>query len=82
TAAEIRMLRILGSDAVGMSTVPETLVAHHAGMDVLGISTITNICIDTLDAAHEPSHEEVNEAGKLIVPRLSALLLDVLRALG
>ena len=81
TAAEIRMLRILGSDAVGMSTVPETLVAHHAGMAVLGISTITNICIDTLDAAHEPSHEEVNEAGKLIVPRLSALLLDVLREL-
>lgn len=81
TAAEVRMLRVLGSDAVGMSTVPETLVAHHAGMDVLGISTITNICIDTLDAAHEPSHEEVNEAGKLIVPRLSALLLAVLRQL-
>lgn len=78
TAAEVRMLRILGTDAVGMSTVPETLVAHHAGMDVLGISTITNVAIDTLDSEQEPTHEEVNAAGKIIVPRLSALLLGVL----
>lgn len=78
TAAEIRMLRTLGTDAVGMSTVPETLVAHHAGMDVLGISTITNLAIDTLDSEREPTHEEVNAAGKVIVPRLSALLMGVL----
>ncbi len=76
--AEIRMLRGWGADAVGMSTVPEALVAHHAGMDVLAVSTITNVCIDALESQDEPSHEEVNAAGKLIVPRLRALLLDLL----
>jgi purine-nucleoside phosphorylase len=82
TPAEIRMLRTLGGDAVGMSTVPEALVAHHAGMDVLAISTITNLTIDAADAGHEPSHEEVQEAGKIIVPRLSDLLLGVLAKLA
>ena len=81
TPAEIRMLRVLGGDAVGMSTVSEALVAHHAGMDVLAISTITNITIDTLDAAQEPSHEEVQEAGRIIVPRLSDLLMGVVERL-
>ena len=80
--AEIRMLRGMGADAVGMSTAPEALVAHHAGMEVVAISTITNICIDTVDAAHEPSHEEVTAAGQLIVPRLSRLLLGVLGRLA
>lgn len=82
TPAEIRMLRALGGDAVGMSTVSEALVAHHAGMEVLAISTITNTTIDVIDAAHEPSHEEVQEAGKIIVPRLSDLLLGVVAKLA
>lgn len=80
--AEIRYLNIIGSDAVGMSTVPEAIVAHHAGMEVLGISTITNMCIDTLDSDTEPSHEEVNEAGKVIVPRLVKLLRALLERMG
>ncbi len=80
--AEIRMWRVLGADAVGMSTVPEVIVAHHAGMQVLAISTITNICIDQVDIEHEPSHEEVNEAGKIIVPRLTKLVKGVLKELG
>ncbi len=82
TPAEIRMWRMLGADAVGMSTVPEVLVAHHAGMQVLALSTITNICIDELDVDHEPSHEEVNEAGKIIVPRLTKLMKGLLSHLG
>ena len=82
TPAEVRFLRTIGADAVGMSTVPEALVAHHAGMQVLGISTITNVAIDQLDAAGEPSHEEVQDAGHLITPRLSKLLLGILGRLA
>jgi len=80
--AEIRMLRTLGVDAVGMSTVPEALVAHHAGMDVLALSTITNVAVAELDATGEPSHEEVVDAGKIIVPKLTHLLLGVLARLA
>jgi purine-nucleoside phosphorylase len=82
TAAEVRMLRGWGVDAVGMSTAPEALVAHHAGMDVLAFSTITNVAIDEIDAEAEPHHEEVVEAGHVIVPRLSNLLLGVLERLA
>ena len=82
TAAEVRMLRAWGADAVGMSTVAETMVAHHAGMDVLGLSTITNVAIDELDAEGQPTHDEVMDAGKIIVPRLTDLLLGVLQRLG
>ena len=82
TPAEIRMLRTLGADSVGMSTVPETLVAHHAGLDVLAISTITNMAIDNLASVEQPTHEEVAEAGAIIVPRLSALLTALLSRLN
>ena len=82
TPAEIRMARILGADAVGMSTVNEALVARHAELEVLAISTITNRCIDVLDSDTEPTHEEVMEAGKVIVPRLTKLLTGILAKLG
>lgn len=79
TPAEIRMLRIIGADAVGMSTVHEVLAARHGGMRVLAFSAITNIGIDAIDTEFDANHEEVLEAGKMIVPRLKALLLGVLR---
>ncbi len=81
TPAEVRMLRGLGADAVGMSTVHEVLVARHAKMRVMAFSGITNVAIDTIDAAAETNHEEVLETGIVIVPRLTTILKGVLRAL-
>lgn len=78
TPAEVRLLRLMGADAVGMSTVPEALVGVHAGMRVLGISTITNEAVDQLDTDQQPSHEEVLETGKMVVPQLTQLLIGIL----
>lgn len=82
TPAEVRFMRLIGADAVGMSTAPEATVARHAGMRVLGISTITNVAIDVLDSQAQTSHEEVMETGRLVVPRLTRLLLGVLAGMG
>lgn len=78
TPAEVRFMRLIGADAVGMSTAPEATVARHAGMRVLGISTITNVAIDVLDSEAQTSHEEVMETGRLVVPRLTRLILGIL----
>lgn len=82
TPAEVRMLRILGGDAVGMSTAHEVLVARHAGMRVMACSGITNEAIDSLTSTGDTNHEEVIEAGKLLVPRLTILLRGVLGAMS
>lgn len=81
TPAEVRMLRIIGGDAVGMSTVHEVLVARHVGLRVMAFSSITNIAIDQIDAPQETNHEEVLEIGRIIVPKLAALLKGVLKRL-
>jgi len=81
TPAEIRMLRAIGADAVGMSTVHEALVARHAGMSVMACSGITNECIDAVDVEMETNHEEVLDAGKILVPKLTAILQGVIRSL-
>jgi purine-nucleoside phosphorylase len=81
TPAEIRALRILGGDAVGMSTAPEVLVARHAGLRVLGLSSITNVGIDDEESDLFVDHEFVLEVGQSIVPRLMTLIRGVLAAL-
>ena len=76
TPAEIRMVRVLGADAVGMSTVPETIVAVHSGMQVLGVSCITNMAAGVLD---QPiNHEEVMEMGRRVRGDFAALLTKVM----
>jgi purine-nucleoside phosphorylase len=79
TPADLRFLRGVGVDAVGMSTVPEVTVARHGGLRVLGISGISNKA--NLDGNTPTSHEEVLAAGQLILPNLTALIRGVLRRL-
>ena len=80
TRAELRMLRGLGGDAVGMSTAHETIVARHAERRVLGFSLITNKATDDVEIA--ASHEEVIEVGRVGAARLVTLLDDLLPRLG
>lgn len=72
TPAEIRMARILGMDAVGMSTVPETILARMLGLRVMAISSITNLGAGMTGQAL--SHTETKEVGAMIVPNLTALI--------
>ena len=72
TPAEIRAFRALGATLVGMSTVPETLVARHMGMEVLGISCVTNLAAGL--GATPLSHEEVTQTGRMVENRLAGLL--------
>jgi purine-nucleoside phosphorylase len=76
TFAELKFLRAIGGHAVGMSTVPEAVVAAHGGMRVLGISTITNLA--TGESHSEANHEEVLEVGREAGPKLAALIKRVL----
>jgi len=79
TPADLRFLRTIGADAVGMSTVPEAIVARHANMRVLGLSGISNKA--NLDGNTLTTHEEVLAAGKIIVPKLERIIERVLRGL-
>lgn len=77
--AEIKALRALGADAVGMSTVPEVITARHMGMRILGISCITNMAAGILD---QPlNHQEVMETGKMVEQKFSALVEEIVKGL-
>lgn len=79
TPADLRFLRTVGVDAVGMSTVPEVIVARHGNQRVLGISGISNKA--NLDGNTVTSHEEVLEAGRVMVPKLITLIRGILHQL-
>lgn len=79
TPADLRFLKLIGTDAVGMSTVPEAIVARHGGMQVMGVSGISNKA--NLDGETETTHEEVLRAGEVIVPKLTQLIKGVLQRL-
>lgn len=75
--ADLRFLRLAGADAVGMSTVPEVIVARHGGMRVLGLSGISNKA--NLDGSTITTHEEVIEAGRVITPKVETIVRGFLR---
>lgn len=78
--AEIRAIRVLGADAVGMSTVPEVIAARHMGMKILGISCITNMAAGILDQPLD--HKEVMETGKMVERKFSGLVSEIVSCWG
>ena len=79
TPAEVRAARIFGADAVGMSTVPEAIVAGHCGMQVLGVTLLSNMAAGVLPKPL--SGEEVNEAAQAAAPIFSSFILKCLESL-
>jgi len=79
TAAEYRFLRIIGADVVGMSTVPEDIVAIHGGMRVLGLSVITDTCLP--DVLKPASHKEIIKVAAEAEPRLTHLMGRVIESM-
>lgn len=79
TPAEYEYFRIIGGDAVGMSTVPEVIVANHAGMEVFGVSVITDL--GGKDIKEVPTHEEVQKAALKAQPNMTALITEMLEKL-
>lgn len=79
TPAEYEYFRVIGGDAVGMSTVPEVIVANHAGMEVFGVSVITDL--GGKDIKEVPTHEEVQKAAVKAQPVMTALIKEMLSKL-
>lgn len=77
TPAEIRMARVIGADAVGMSTVPEVIAANHSGMEVIGISCITNMAAGVLD--RPLNHDEVIETANEVKDKFIKLIMGIIR---
>ncbi len=76
TPAEYRMFRTFGADAVGMSTVPEVIVAHHCGIRIFGISVITDLGVD--GKIIEVSHEEVQKAANAVQPLMAEIMREMI----
>lgn len=76
TPAEYKMFHILGADAVGMSTVPEVIVANHCGINVFGISVITDLGVE--GKIVEVSHEEVQKAADEAQPRMTTIMRELI----
>lgn len=76
TPAEYKMFHILGADAVGMSTVPEVIVANHCGIQVFGISVITDLGVE--GKIVEVSHEEVQKAADEAQPRMTTIMRELI----
>lgn len=79
TPAETRWLRVCGADAVGMSSIPEIIVARHAGMDVLGLSVISNV--NDPDRMQPIILEEIIAAANAVEPQLERLVLEIIRSI-
>lgn len=79
TPAEYNYFRIIGGDAVGMSTVPEVIVANHAGMKVLAFSIITDLGV--LGKIVEVSHKDVQEAAKIAQPKMAFIMKEIVKSL-
>lgn len=77
TPAEYRMFRVMGADSVGMSTVPEVIVAHHCGIRVFGMSVITDIGVE--GKIVEVSHEEVQKAADAVQPKMAEIMREMIR---
>jgi len=80
TPAEVQMAKVLGGSLVGMSTTLEAIAARQAGLEVLGISLVTNLAAGI--SATPLSHQEVIDAGREAAPRIGALLADVVRRIA
>jgi purine-nucleoside phosphorylase len=81
TAAELRLLRNWGADAVGMSTVPEVIVAVHGGMRVVGVSAITNMALADAESDQPVNHADVLEVADRIRPMFVSLMKTIIRKL-
>jgi purine-nucleoside phosphorylase len=77
TPAEYKFFRIIGGDAVGMSTVPEVIVAKHSGMEVFAVSVITDLGIENI--VEEVSHEEVQKAALAAQPKMTAIMRELIQ---
>jgi purine-nucleoside phosphorylase len=82
TPAEVRFLRLIGGDAVGMSTAPEVVVARHGGMRVLGVSGISNVAVTDPTSGLNTTHEEVLAGSQVLAPKLIALVRQILMKIG